>query len=238
LWLATPGNAPWLLVAALSIETEAREVGDWADREHPHGRALVLTGGAAWSQRAAAAFEARWSELGHTSQRFAVAPGKHNEAIGDLKARLGIDPPDLVFAALDVAELRSVRAATGKSVPCYGGGSINPGRGNGAGIPELDGVRILDLPFVVLPDHPAVMVYPRPLNPENVLDMDRLYALGIDAFQLARALALHSGAPTAFDGVSGRLELVREGVDGLRLRRHEAAVVYRDGRFDPVEGTR
>lgn len=227
--------SPWLLVAALSVDAEARDVAEWAGREHPHGRALVLTGDAAWAQRAAAAFEARWTELGHTSQRFVVDAGKRQEAIGDLKARLEIDPPELVFAALDVAELRAVRGATGAAVPCYGGGSINPGRG--VPVPELDGIRILDLPFVVLPDHPAVMIYPRPLNPEGVLDMDRLYALGIDAFQLARTLALHPGLPTRLDGVSGRLELAREG-QGWRLRRSEAAVVYRDGRFDPVEAGR
>jgi len=229
----------WVLVAALSVEAEARDVAAWAAREHPHGRALVLTGGAAWAQRAAGAFEARWSELGHTSQRHVVTSNRRQEAIGDLKARLEIDPPDLLFAALDVAELRAVRAATGTAVPCYGGGSINPGRDNGAGIAELDGVRILDLPFLVRPDHPSVSVYPRPLNPEGVLDMDRLYALGIDAFLLARALALHPGAPAAFDGASGRLELVRDdngnGDGALRLRRRETAVVYRDGRFDPVD---
>jgi outer membrane PBP1 activator LpoA protein len=228
-----------MLVAGLSVEDEARQVAEWAAREHPHGRALVLAGGAAWAQRAAGAFEARWGQLGHTNQRFAVPAGEAGKtAIDELKQKLEIDPPDLLFAALDSTRLRAVRAAVGATIPCYGGGAANPGRAVESGIAELDGVRILDLPWIVLPDHPVVMVYPRPLDTEQPLDMDRLYALGIDAFRLARELALRGGAPFGLDGVTGRLD-VGSGPGGqLQLQRREAAVVVRDGAFAPVDRER
>ena len=225
-----------MLVAGLSIEDEARQAAEWAAREHPHGRALVLTGGAAWAQRAASAFEARWVRLGHTNQRFAVPSGEGGKAaIGELKQKLEIDPPDLLFAALDSAALRPVHALAA-AIPCYGGGPANPGRSTVPDAPGLDGVRLLDLPWIVLPDHPAVMVYPRPLDTEQPLDMDRLYALGIDAFRVARELALRDGAPFNIDGVTGRLDVVA-GPDGqLQLQRVEAAVVVRGGAFEPVKG--
>jgi hypothetical protein len=218
-----------MLVAGLSIEDEARQVADWAAREHPHGRALILTGGAAWAQRAAGAFEARWAQLGHTSQRFAVPSGD------DLKQKLDIDPPDLLFAAVDSAGLRPVRALAGTAIPCYGGGAANPGRSAQPDVSaSLDGVRILDLPWIVLPDHPSVMVYPRPLDTEQPLDMGRLYALGIDAFRIARELALRGGAPFVVDGVTGRLDVVSGPGGQMQLQRHEAAVVVRAGAFEPV----
>jgi outer membrane PBP1 activator LpoA protein len=237
---AVPRSMPRLmLVAGLSIEDEARQVAEWAAREHPHGRVLILTGSAAWAHRAAGAFETRWNQLGHTSQRFAVPPGAAGKtAIDELRQKLDIDPPDLLFAALDSAELRPVRAGTGTTIPCYGGGAANPGRGTDPDGTELDGVRILDLPWIVLPDHPAVMVYPRPVNMEQTLDMDRLYALGIDAFRVARELILGAGAPFGMDGVTGRLD-VGPGPGGrLQLRRREAAVVVRNGTFDPVDRER
>ena len=221
-----------MLVAGLSIEDEARQVADWAAREHPHGRALILTGGAAWAQRAAGAFEARWTRLGHTFQRFAVASGD------DLKQKLDIDPPDLLFAAVDSAGLRPVRALAGAAIPCYGGGTANPGAAKEPDATSLDGVRILDLPWIVLPDHPSVMVYPRPPNTEQPLDMDRLYALGIDAFRIARELALRGGAPFAVDGVTGRLDVVSGPGGQLQLQRREAAVVVRAGAFEPVDRER
>jgi outer membrane PBP1 activator LpoA protein len=224
---------PGMLVAGLSIEDEARQAAEWAAREHPHGRVLILTANAAWSQRAAAAFEARWSELGHTAQRFAVpsAAGRvEPSAIAELKTRLEIDPPELLFAALDVVELRQVRAETGTAIPCYAGSASNPGRAPGLSLAELDGLRLVDVPWLVRPDNRAVMVYPRPLDTDQSLTMNRLYALGIDAFLVARELALHPRAPFVIDGVTGHLE-----VDGARLQRREAMAVYHDGAFEPAE---
>jgi outer membrane PBP1 activator LpoA protein len=74
------------------------------------------------------------------------------------------------------------------------------------------------------------MVYPRPLESEQSLTMTRLYALGIDAFLVARELALRPGTPFVIDGVTGHLE-----ADGSRLQRREAMAVYRDGNFEPVD---
>jgi outer membrane PBP1 activator LpoA protein len=231
------GNLPsGMLAAGLSIEDEARQAAEWAAREHPQGRVLILTGNAPWAQRAAAAFEARWNELGHTGQRFNVpsTDGRVDQAlIGDLKARLDVDPPELLFAALDVVELRQVRAQTGSAIPCYTGSAGNPGRAApGVAIGELDGLRVVDLPWLVRPDHRAVMVYPRPLDSEQSLTMSRLYALGIDAFLVARELALRPGGPFVIDGVTGRLEVDPK---GPRLQRREAMAVYRNGNFEPVE---
>jgi outer membrane PBP1 activator LpoA protein len=222
-----------MVVAGLSIDDEARQAAEWAAREHPQGRVLILTGNAAWAQRAAGAFEARWSELGHTGQRFNLASvdGRADAAaMADLKQRLDIDPPELLFAALDVVELRQVRAQTGTAIPCYTGSAGNPGRAPGPGLPELSGLRVVDLPWLVRPDNQAVMLYPRPVEAEPSLTMGRLYALGIDAFLVARELALRPGAPFVIDGVTGHLE-----VDGTRLQRREATAVYRDGDFIPAQ---
>jgi outer membrane PBP1 activator LpoA protein len=225
-----------MVVAGLSIEDEARQAAEWAAREHPHGRVLILAGNAAWAQRAAGAFEARWNELGNTGQRAAIpsAEGRVDpSALADLRSRLDIDPPDLLFAALDVVELRQVRARTGPTIPCYTGGAGNPGRTPGMAAPELNGLRVVDLPWLVRPDAPAVMVYPRPVDAEQTLTMSRLYALGIDAFLVARELALRPGAPFVIDGVTGHLEV--NGTGGGALQRREAMAVYRDGNFEPVD---
>ncbi len=226
---------PGILVAGLSLEDEAAQVAEWAAREHPQGRALILVGNSTWSQRSSGAFEARWNALGRTSQRFAVpsADGRvEPSTIDALRDRLEIDPPDLLFAALDVVELRQLAAHDGAqactTIPCYGGSSINPGRTPGMGAPELNGVRVVDIPWLVQPDNGAVMAYPRPDESARPLYMSRLYALGIDAFRVAREVSLRPDAPIAIDGVTGRLS-----TDGAGLQRSEAAAIYRDGDFRP-----
>ena len=229
---------PQLLVLGLSLEDEARQVADWAAREHPAGRALVLGGKAAWQQRAAGAFSARWARLGHNnaSVELPVYDGYVDaNALADLRSRLEIDRPELVFAALDAGALRQVRSALGTSLPTYALSAANPGRGPGLAAPELDGVRLIDLPWTIRPEHPQVMVYPRPVDADS-LDMQRLYALGIDAFQVARTLAQQPGSNFELDGVTGRLSL-RQNNGAWSVQRTEAAAVYRDGiGYEAVNG--
>jgi uncharacterized protein len=224
-----------MVVAGLSLEDEARQAAEWAAREHPQGRVLILTSNAAWAQRAAGAFDARWRELGHTGQRIDLpsADGRVDPlAVAELKTRLEIDPPELLFAALDVVELRQVRAQAGATIPCYTGGAGNPGRAPGMVFPELNGLRVVDLPWLIRPDNPAVMMYPRPIDSEQSLTMSRLYALGVDAFLVARELGLRPGSPFVIDGVTGHLEV---DAGSQRLRRREAMAVYRDGNFEPAD---
>lgn len=219
-----------MLVVGLSLEDEARQIADWAAQEQATGRALVLTGGAAWQQRSVGAFTARWAQLrrNNATVELPVNDGYvDGNALAELRARLEIDRPDLVFAALNASQLRQVRSAIGTSLPTYAVSAANPGRAPGAAWPELDGVRVLDLPWTVQPDHPEVMVYPRPLDADT-LDMQRLYALGIDAFRVARELARQPGSSFELDGVTGRLS-VRANNGAYALRRQEAAAVYRDG---------
>ena len=77
------------------------------------------------------------------------------------------------------------------------------------------------------PDHPSVSVYPRWTGNEGV-DTQRLYALGIDAFRIARELALRPGSVFEVDGVTGRLKIDMGGSAPV-FRRIESGVVYRDG---------
>ena len=221
---------PQLLVVGLSLEEEAKQVADWAAKEHPAGRALVLGGKAAWQQRAAGAFNMRWSRQGRNNTTVEL-PSQDGyvdaNALAELRSRMETDRPELVFAALDAGALRQVRSALGTSLPTYAISVANPGRAPGLSVPELDGVRLVDLPWTIQPDHPQVMVYPRPVDTDS-LDMQRLYALGIDAYQVARTLVQQPGTDSELDGVTGRLS-VRRSNGGWTLQRTETAAVYRDG---------
>ena len=226
---------PNLLTIGLSIEIEARQVAAWAHGDFPYGRPLILTGTAAWQRRLAGAFHDQWNTYGNAAYQveLPVDDGQiPDAALADLKERVETDKPALLFAALDAEQLRQVRAALGTSLPAYGTSSVNPGGGAGYSVAELEGLHLLDLPWQVQPDRPAAMTYPRRQERARAApDLDRLYALGIDAYRVAREMALHPGHPVTLDGVTGHLWVK---VAPLRFERFEAPVIYRSGSFDPV----
>jgi len=238
-----PGDStplpPNMLTMGLAIEDEARQVARWAHADFPAGRPLVLTGTAAWQRRLAGAFHDHWIKLGNTAYQveLPLVDGRiADNALAELKVRVDIDAPDFLFAALDPEQLRQVRAALGMSLPAYGTASVNPGRGAGASVAELDGVRMLDLPWQVQPDHPAAMAYPRRAGENRAApDMDRLYALGIDAYRVAREMALHPGQAIMLDGVTGQLKIQAQ---PPRFERSEMPVIYRGGLFEAAAENR
>jgi outer membrane PBP1 activator LpoA protein len=224
-----------MLIMGLSMEDEARQVANWAAAEMGKPEALVLATGSAWQQRIANAFASHWKLLGMEVTLVdlgATTNGYLQEtALVQLKARVEATPPAFVFAALDSGQLRQVRGMLGTEIPVYGTSSVNPGIGQGTATSELDGVRLVDLPWQVHVDHPAVMAYPR-LQRNTSMDMDRLYALGIDAFRVAREIAGQAGPQFTVDGVTGKLA-VRFGNGPAQFERQETGAIYQAGRFVP-----
>ena len=231
---------PQMLVMGLSIEDEARQVADWAGAEHPGGSAMIISGASAWQRRIASSFAARWKQLGYAAQTVVLTDSNgylSEAALAQLRSQVEADRPTLLFTALDASQAGQVRGALGSDLPCYGASSVNPGSEPGVVMTDLDGMRLLDLPWEVQPAHQAVMVYPRWIAAGRTLDMDRLYALGIDAFRVAREIALRPGADFQLDGVTGQLS-VSFGNGPARFQRVEPAAVYQNGVFTLVPGAR
>lgn len=226
---------PNMLVIGLSIEDEARQAAAWVSREQPGANALIVSGPAAWQRRIATAFADEWARLGHESQLVEISSGSGYEiemSIGKLNSKVQNEAPNLIFAALDPFQTRQVRGVIGANVPFYGASSVNPRAVAGDTLPELDGMRMLDLPWVVQRDNATVMAYPRWNGAELGLDMERLYALGIDAFRVTREIAL---GRTAFelDGVTGKLK-GSFGNGNSQFTRTIPTAVYQAGTTRPI----
>lgn len=234
----TPVRLPsQMLVMGLSIEDEARQVADWADQATKPGRALILLTKAAWQRRAAAAFEAQWTHRGLAAESIEIAANDgflNGRTLLQLKKQIETEVPTAIFLALDARQARQVRAIIGKEVPLFGTSQLNPfaltDRDDGERIDDMDGARLLDIPWQLQADHPAVMVYPRLVvnaDQRRSPDLERLYALGIDAYRVAREIA--SGR-TQFeiDGVTGKLT-VRFAKEHAHFERTEQPAVYRGG---------
>lgn len=234
---------PQLLVIGLSIEDEARQAADWAAREHPDAIAYILSNPAQYQRRSAAAFAAQWQRLGRSAKtaEMNVLNGYLSDPeLVQLRARLQGEPSSLVYAALDPDQTRQLRVALQApplgEIPVYGISSLNPGKARQLPGPELDGVRLLDLPWQIQRDHPAVMVYPQPVGKDA--DMERLYALGIDAFRIAHEIARKAqrkqSADFKLDGVTGQLK-VQFGNGPAVFERRALPAIYKNGVPLPVQ---
>lgn len=211
-----PGN---LYLLSLQVETEARQVARIAWRD---GRrtAVTLNGGSPVERRMQTAFAGEFMRLGgRIAADIAYAPDPEKlKAI----ARSG-SAADMYFLALGYSEARIVRSYLG-ATPVYATSGVNAGdQGPLAGF-DLAGVNFVDMPWLLEPNHPAVMVYPRPKQPGS-MDLERFYALGIDAWRIAQLL-LTGVRDIRLDGVTGQLTLVSDGY----FERELVSGRYSDGR--------
>ena len=212
-----PQVPPQMLTIGLSIEDEARQVAEWGARENPSAKALVISGNSSWQKRIAGAMSAQLQRLGLRPRNVDLTPLNgylQDSELVALRGRLQSEPAGVLFAALDPDQLRQLKIALSApplgELPLYGTSSLNPGRTMYRAGPELDGVRLLDLPWLVQRDHPAVMTYPQPVPRDEArisADMERVYALGIDAFRIAREIAIQPQRRFQLDGVTGQLTI-------------------------------
>jgi len=232
---------PQMLAIGLSVEDEARQVANWVNTDKMASKAFVVSTNVAWQRRAAKAFVAQWRNLGQASQamELGISDGYLSaNSLVQLKKRLQADNPALLFVALDAGQTAQLRLAIGTDIPMYGTSQLNPLVGQdeqaSGSMTDMEGVHLLDIPWQLQPDHPAVMVYPR-LTAENrprSADLARLYALGIDAYRVAHEVA-RGGTDFQLDGVTGKLA-VSFGKGPAHFERIEQTAIYESGVAVPL----
>jgi outer membrane PBP1 activator LpoA protein len=193
-------NRPNLHVLSLQIETEARQAARLAHREGRRA-AYIVAGDSPLLKRLHSAFAGEFTKLGGKL----IAEFAYNTSPAELirlKQAVELRVADMAFLALDARQARAVRTYL-EPLAVYASSQIHAGDASLAAAVDLAGVVFLDMPWLLQRDHPAVMIYPRQ-DFRGEGDLERLYALGIDAWRIGQALlARQSGI--VLDGVTGRL---------------------------------
>jgi hypothetical protein len=230
---------PESLAFGLAIEAESRLVARVALHDlpapattSPAPRFLVLAGESALSRRMANAFRDALHEQGERATQIDVRVGyAFLQTLTEQLASLKIDA---VFCALDARETAFVRPRLPREMPLYATSQVNLGGAESTLLaPDLDGVKFVDMPWLIEPEHAAVMVYPRS---EVALsgELQRLYALGIDSYRLMLEWLAGKRA-FELDGVTGRLRVDRN--RSPRVERWPTLAVFRSGKIERLEQT-
>jgi outer membrane PBP1 activator LpoA protein len=231
--LNVPEDSPvlpsYMFTFSLQVENETRQIAMLAWREGKH-KALVISADTPLDKRMHQAFVEEWEELGGTVVKQIFFTGEQSSLL-TLKQTVEISDADMIFLALEAKNARLVRPYIDSSMSIYATSQIFSGNGQGALNLDLNGIRFVDMPWLLQSDHPAVMIYPRPKN-VVIVDLERLYALGIDAFRISQDLSsIGTQSGYALDGVTGQINLngdhqfIRELTPAIFYQGH-AVVLY------------
>lgn len=215
---------PQIFSFSLSLEAEARQVARLAASKG-YRSVDVLSSGTTLARRVYEAFEQEWQNLGgRVVARFEINPDLAQAA--NLKAALQAQPADALFIAADSTTIKIIRPSLSMTLPTFTTSQVNDGK-MGPGNIDLHGVQFVDMPWLVQPDLPVVAAYPRPAKP-LAADLERFYALGIDAYRLAAEMA-RTGGPglESVDGVTGKITLT----DQHTFQRELTPVRFEEGQL-------
>jgi outer membrane PBP1 activator LpoA protein len=208
----------------MEAEAEARLAAQLARQQGLH-QAIVIATRTQLAQRLQFAFEEEWHDSGGAMLREIEFSADH-AVFADIA-----DMPDTVlFLAVDAEQARLIRPYLPNKLPIYATSQIFIGNNETLTNYDLNGIRFVDMPWLLQADHPAVMIYPR-ADPPLPADLERFYALGIDAFRLIQLL-LDGNAAVALplDGVSGQIQL-----NGHTFQRASIPAIFAQGHAQPPD---
>ena len=211
---------------SLSLDLEASLIARMASDEGLRSVAVVVSNNSL-AKRVQESFEKEWLRLGGAIAAHISFGSDTNDATRVATAMEKLGPrANAVFLAADPAAARFIRPYMPVGMPVFATSqSIDPRAAAVANL-DLDDVRFLEMPWFAERDHPAVMAYARP-SQTLAVEVERLYALGIDAWRLGQLIVKTDKAKNLppLDGVTGRITL-----DGHQLTRALSSVEIRDGR--------
>ena len=185
----------------MAIESEARQIAHLA-KDRGLNQAIIVTTREQLSKRLQSAFEDEWNASGGMILR-EVEFGDNTSIFADITEI----PGTMIFIATDAKKARLIRPYLPNKLPDYATSRVFLGNSDTLLNYDLNGIRFVDMPWVMQPDHAAVMIYPRSVPPLSI-DQERLYALGIDAYRLIRLMLFNRlEVSLPLDGVTGQIRL-------------------------------
>jgi len=186
----------------------------------------VITGETPFLQRFAGAFATEWLLAGGGAPnafRFDASPVALASFKRELDKLSGKQRPDAALLALGGANAALPKPYLGDIAAFASALAFD--RPSDSEMRDLDGLIVAELPWLVKRNAAAFADLPRREFPSAALE--RLYALGLDAFRVAQAF--RAGPPNDFllDGATGVITLT----DSRQFAREGQLAIFRDGQL-------
>jgi uncharacterized protein len=230
-----------MIVFGLAVDSEASQVArvsfdDTALRIPTRRplRAAVVHNTTMQGKRGASAFVQVWEALGGEILSTTESDSKNLAQDKVLASGSSNNKPDVVFIAVSADAAKGFKPTQAADTSVYGTSQLNNYVvGSATKFNDLNGIRVVDMPWQIQADNIAVMAYPRASATFATLEQQRLYALGIDTYRIIRELVAQRGK-FEIDGVTGRLKL--DLTLSQRVERIGLVAEFRRGQPVPFEG--
>ena len=219
---------PTMYSFALGVEGDGRMIARRMRTDNAQAIA-VINADTPLMKRLVGAFAAEWLQGG------GAVPSVHGfvptpTALVAIRREFVKRPPAAALLALDGAGATLAKPYLG-TTRAYASGLVFE-RETSALMRDLDGLVIVEIPWLVTPQAPQFANLPRKEFPSVALT--RLYALGLDAFRVAQTLREGMPERLSFEGATGLVTLG----DGRQFQREGVFAVFRAGQLAPLDGAR
>jgi outer membrane PBP1 activator LpoA protein len=142
---------PKLFTLALNVEVEARQIARLM-RDDGRTNPLIIADGEVLSSRLKQAFADEWRSQGKDAPQLE----DNGQSLSELAQ--AASKADAVFLAVEPAEAARLKPALPPDLPVYATSQISTRSPD----KQLAGVRFIDMPWFLMPQHPAVKRFARP----------------------------------------------------------------------------
>jgi uncharacterized protein len=161
------------------------------------------------SSRMAQAFGEAWiSEGGQIISHITI-----NEKISldDAKAQLATAQSDMIMLAANAEEARAIRPLLNIATPTFGFSHIYAGINHEPLDQALAAVRFIDLPWLIDESNPLFSPYRQAAADLPQGEMQRWFAIGVDAYQVLQVLSRPTKEPVTIHGLTGKIIIDEKG---------------------------
>ena len=207
----------------LSPDAEAKQIATYA-RSNGLQTAQVVVADTALAKRIAKAFVEQWqAQDGKISAQIEIP--NDSSKLAALKSAAA-NPADMIFLAANAARAKLVRPYLDASIPTYGTSYLYDGGSGSSQNTELTAIHFVDIPWILVPDSSEFALLRAAATGFSGAELQRLFALGLDAYNILPKLQGKSGNSILLEGATGKISW---GENGVLARELPLAQFRRDG---------
>ena len=197
-----------LYAFGLSVDAEAAQIVKFA-RDYGMQTAVIIASNSPLAGRMTKAFSEAWiSEGGQIRLQVGVTESSDLSAI---KAQINTQPADMILIAANAEEARAMRPYLDAATPTFGFSHIYTGVIDEPLDGALSTVRFVDMPWLLNREDNIFAPYKAAATDLPQGEMQRWFALGVDAYHLLATISQQPIKPATLHGLTGKIRISTEG---------------------------